>query len=128
MRLKTKFRSKRVLSPLTPYVHLAPDGVDWLAASPEHLSPPLPPETPDKGYIVWVLQHRGSDIHFVSPQELQHAIDVLGEKILPSPRDLGKRYGDVNRHWLSRLHTSFKPWRMRQEMVAKLQAELDSLT
>jgi len=57
---------------------------------------------------------------FVSPQEIEHAIDVLSRKILPSPRELGRPYMAVNSHWLSRLHASFKPWKVRQELVKRL--------
>jgi hypothetical protein len=129
MRLKIKHRKKRVLSPLTPYVHLAPDeeeGEFWSDTPHDQLTPPLPPPTAE-GFKVWVLEHRGRDIHFISLQEVQHAVDVLGTKILPSPRELGKRYKAVNSHWMSRLHTSFKPWKVRQEMISLLQSELDKI-
>jgi hypothetical protein len=55
-----------------------------------------------------------------SPEEIAHVIDVLSRKILPGSRELGQPYLAVNSHWLSRLHASFKPWKVRQELLKSL--------
>ena len=82
--------------------------------------PPMPHAIPGKGWPVWVIEHRGRELLFASPEEIDHAIDILGRKILPTTRDLGQPWRAVNSHWLSRLHSSFKPWKVRQELVKRL--------
>ena len=67
-----------------------------------------------------MIEHRGRSLFSSSPEEIAHVIDILGRKILPTSRELGQPYLAVNSHWLSRLHTSFKPWKVRPEMVKRL--------
>jgi hypothetical protein len=123
MRLTLDYSPTRRLSPLTPWVHRGVDA-PWYRATV--FDPPLPPPAPGKGYPVWTLQHRNRTLYFVSPEELTHAIDILGRKILPVTRDLGKPHRAVNSHWLSRLHRTFKPWRVREEMVKRLKKALEA--
>lgn len=117
MRLIIDHSPERRLSPLTPWVHRGVDAPYWRAT---RFDPPLPPPVPGKGYPVWTLEHRGRTLYFISREELAHAVDVLGRRILPVTRDLGRPYRAVNWHWLSRLHRAFKPWRVRQLMVKRL--------
>jgi hypothetical protein len=84
----------------------------------------MPQRVIGKGYPVWRVEHRGRTLVFASPEEIKHAIDVLGRKILPVTRDLGQPHRAVNSHWLSRLHASFKPWKVRQELVKRLKQAL----
>lgn len=118
MQIRIEYRKEPPLSPLTPWVHEGLDGPVWTAT---RFSPPLPARDPDAGgYPVWIVAHRGRELVFASPEEIAHAIEVLGRRILPSPRELGKDRSAVNAHWLSRLHTSWKPWKIRQELVKRL--------
>lgn len=117
MRVRLEYRDKPARSPLTPWVHTGLDGPWWRATA---FDPALPRML--KGYPVWVVEHRGRTIYFVSRQEIDHAIDILGRKILPMTRDLGKPHRAVNSHWLSRLHSSWKPWKVRFELVKRLKA------
>jgi hypothetical protein len=117
MRMRIDYRRERWLSPVTPWVHAGVGASLWSATE---FDPPMPRSLPGKGYPCWVLEHRGRELVFASPEEIAHAIDILGRRILPSPRDLGEAHGAVNAHWLSRLHTSFKPWKVRQELVMEL--------
>jgi hypothetical protein len=123
MQVRLEHRPARSLSPLTPWVHTGVDGPYYRATV---FDPPLPHPVHGKGYPVWFVEHRGRTIHFVSPQEIAHAIDILGRKILPVTRDLGKPHRAVNSHWLSRLHSSWKPWKVRQELVRRLKAAMTS--
>jgi hypothetical protein len=118
MRVLLEYRDHPVLSPLTPWVHTGVDGPYWKATK---FDPPLP-NIPGKGHPVWTVEHRGRVIYFISPQEVDHAIEILGRKILPVTRDLGKPHRAVNSHWLSRLHSTWKPWKVRQELVKRLKA------
>lgn len=117
MRIHLEYRPTRGLSPLTPWVH---KGVGAPYYKATVFDPPLPALVHGKGYPAWYIDHRGRTLVFVSPEEIAHAIDILGRKILPVTRDLGMPHRAVNSHWLSRLHKSFKPWKVRQEMVKRL--------
>lgn len=121
MQIRIEYRATRQITPLTPWVHTGVDAMYWKATV---FDPPMPKQILGKGWPVWVIAHRGRELVFASPEEIAHAIDVLSRKILPSPRELGKAHMAVNSHWLSRLHSSFKPWKVRQELVKRLkQAE-----
>jgi hypothetical protein len=117
MRMRVDYRPERWISPLTPWVHKGVDAQYWKATV---FDPPMPHALPGKGYPVWVLEHRGRELVFASRQEIAHAIDILGRKILPVTRDLGKPHRAVNSHWLSRLHSSFKPWKVREQVIKEL--------
>lgn len=117
MQIRIEYRDHPVRTPVTPWVHRGLDGPHWTATL---FDPPLPRPVHGKGYPVWFVDHRGRSLVFASPEEIAHVIDVLGRKILPSARELGKPHMAVNSHWLSRLHASFKPWKVRQELVKRL--------
>jgi hypothetical protein len=117
MQIRIEYRDKPVLTPITPWVHRGVDASYWKATV---FDPPMPSPVHGKGYPVWFIDHRGRSLVFASRQEIEHVIDILSRKILPSPRELGQPYLAVNSHWLSRLHTSFKPWKVRQELVKRL--------
>lgn len=115
--MRIDYRAERCITPVTPWVHKGVDASYWKATI---FDPPMPGRVAGKGYPVWVLEHRGRELLFASPQEIAHTIDILGRKILPQSRELGAPHQAVNSHWLSRLHTSFKPWKVRQEIVKEL--------
>lgn len=117
MQIRIEYRDKPVLTPITPWVHKGVDAMYWKATV---FDPPMPKSIHGKGYPVWFIEHRGRSLVFASPQEIEHVIDVLGRKILPSSRELGQPHLAVNSHWLSRLHASFKPWKVRQDLVKRL--------
>lgn len=117
MQIRVEYREKPVLTPITPWVHKGLDAAYYKATV---FDPPMPKQTLGKGWPIWIIEHRGRELFFASPQEVDHAIDILGRRILPATRDLGQPYRAVNSHWLSRLHTSFKPWKVRQELVKRL--------
>lgn len=123
MQLRLEYSANPVRTPITPWAHRGVDGPYWSATV---FDPPLPKPVYGKGYPVWFVDHRGRTLVFASPEEITHVIEVLSRKILPSPRDLGQPYLAVNSHWLSRLHASFKPWKVRQELLKKLRAALSA--
>lgn len=122
MRLEHSHR--RWISPVTPFVHQGVDGPVWSAT---RFNPPMPPLIPGKGYPRWVLEHRGRELVFASPQEIAHVADVLSQRVLPQSRALGQPLKAVNSHWLSRLHASFKSWRVREQVVKRLRETLAEL-
>ncbi len=122
MQVRLDHRDKPVRSPLTRWVHTPVDGKPYWSAL--QFDPPMPRKILGKGWPVWILHHRGREMIFASPEEIQHAISILSQKILPRARDLGRLHGAVNAHWLSRLHRSWMPWRVREQLVVKLSAAL----
>jgi hypothetical protein len=119
MQLRITYRKQRVITPVTPWVHTGVDGPWWRAT---RFEPPMPSPIPDKGYPVWTLSHRGRELIFASHQEIAHAVEILDRKILPLSRELGRPFRAVNSHWLSRLHKSWKSWKVRQEIVRRLRS------
>lgn len=123
MQLRMEYRASPVRTPVGPSVHKAAPGQIWASARVH--TPPFPPRVPGKGYPVWILSHRGRELVFASPEEMAHVADVLGQKVLPRPWKLvggARAFGMYNRHWLSRLHKSWTPWGVRQEVVKRLRA------
>ena len=117
MQMRIEYRDNPIRTPITPWAHRAVDGPYWSATV---FDPPCPRPVHGKGYPVWFIDHRGRSLVFASPEEIAHVIDVLSRKILPSSRELGQPYLAVKSHWLSRLHASFKPWKVRQELLKRL--------
>ena len=97
MRIRIDYRDGPWISSLTPWVHKGVDAPYWKATV---FDPPMPRAMQGKGWPVWIVEHRGRELVFASMQEIEHAIDILSRKILPSTRDLGKPYRAVNSHWL----------------------------
>lgn len=91
----------------------------------EHVAEP--PPVPGKGYPLWVLEHRGHELYFASPEEIAHVTGVLGQRVLPQPRVLGAEQSAVNSHWLSRMDKAWLSWKTRQEIVSWLRDELERL-
>ena len=124
MRAWIEFSPVPVETPLTRWVHASVDGLPWYYAST--FDPPLPRRVIGRGWPVWVVAHRGRELRFASRAEIEHAIDVLGGKVLPRPSTLVPRsegwdWGHANSHWLSRLNAAWRPWPVRQRLVAKLE-------
>lgn len=125
MRLTLSYRDHPVRTPVGPSVHKAPPGQVWTVAT--SYTPPFPGRVPGKGFPVWTLSHRGRALVFASPEEIAHVADILSQRVLPRPWKLvggARAYGMYNRHWLSRLHKSWTPWPIRQEIVRRLRAAL----
>lgn len=120
MRVRCEHRPEPFRSPVSIWVHRQPPRTYWGNCPRADLTPPMPSRILAKGYPVWVLEHRGRELTFASPQEIAHVIDILGRRVLPRTIDLGAPLGLVNQHWLSRLHKSWTPWPVRQRMVKAL--------
>lgn len=119
MRVRCEYRPKIFHSPVSVWVHRPPPRTYWVNCPRNQLTPPMPPPVLGKGYPIWVLENRGREIYFASPQEIAHVIDVLGRRVMPRTIDLG-RPASLNSHWLSRLHKSWKSWPVRQRVVKTL--------
>lgn len=73
----------------------------------------LPPQNPcpHKGYLQLHVLFESHELLFSAPAQLEHFIDVLSSKPLPTSRQLSSRRGlpvGPNGHWLSRLQARLK--------------------
>lgn len=85
--------------------------------------PPAPPYLLHKGYAFLRVQFGVHELQFSSPAQLEHFIDVLAKKPLPTTMQLSALRNlpvGPNGHWLSRLPASLKSPRNRQKMVNEL--------
>jgi len=121
---RIEYREERTWSPLSYWVHRQPPGEVWVDAT--RLEPPPPGPVPGRGYPVLLVEVRGFAFSFASLEEMDHCIEVLGQRHLPSTTRLARErepdweWGRANRHWLSRLPGRVKAWRFREEAVRAL--------
>ena len=124
MRLRLEFVAEPPRTPVSRFVHAPLDGAPHTASKFE---PPFPLPLPGKGYPLWILEHRGHELRFASPQEMAHVADVLCARVMKRPRELGLAQSAVNSHWLSRMDKAWLGWKVRQEIVSRLRDELARL-
>jgi hypothetical protein len=117
LRLSVRYQAEPVFTPVSRFVHRPLDGPFHTAT---RFDPPFPAAVAGKGHAYWVLEHRGHELYFASPEEIAHVIEVLGQRVLPKPRVLGAEQSAVNSHWLSRMDKAWLSWKVRQEIVRKL--------
>ena len=106
-------------APLAFWVHVPVPG------HPSASEPPSPEPVPHKGYRVLHVQFERHDLEFSAPAQLDHFIEVMSRKPLPTSRQLSSRRGlpvGPNGHWLSRLPAELKSPRKRSKLVSALRA------
>ena len=75
-----------------------------------------------------MVEHRRVELVFTSIPELDHAVDVLSRRHLPSVEELvrGREaewgWGRANQHWLARFPTDLRAWRVRERLVRMLRS------
>ncbi len=103
------------------WVHVEVDGKHWLDA--REFVPPLPLPVAGRGYAGFFVELDGFTFYFASLAELDHCVEILSQRVLPTSRRLseirGTGYGP-NNHWLSRLPKGTKNWKYRQKAVKYL--------
>jgi len=109
-------------SPVSVVVHRPLDCEYWSGAT--QYDPPLPAPDIGKGYRVYKVEVKGYELSFSSTAELEHCIDVLSQRHLPTTRSLTERSwlgkGRQHLHWLSKLPGALKPYKERHEIVRLL--------
>lgn len=120
MNLRKEYRRERVFTPISRFVHKRLNS--GVVRERLETDPPMPPKEPGRGWPVWILAHRGRELVFASPEEMAHVADMLGQKVLPRPWQIYEGIGRANSHWLSKLHASWTPWRVRERLVKELRA------
>lgn len=104
-------------APLAFWVHVPVD------AAAGQFEPPAPAAVAHKGYAVLHVSFDRHELVFSSPEQLDHFIEVLAKKPLPTSRQLSARRGTAmgpNGHWLSRLPAALKTPRVRARLVLAL--------
>jgi hypothetical protein len=94
----------------------------------DEYTPPAPKPIPGKGYAILQVPFGAHVLEFCSAAQLQHYIDVLSQKLLPTTTQLSAQRGSgagPNGHWLSRLPAELKPYSKRVLLVKKLKAALE---
>ena len=87
--------------------------------------PPAPLAIPHRGFPALRVEAGNHELVFTSPAQLAHCIDVLAKTPLPTSRQLSVKRGTTagpNGHWLSRLPSTLKSPRRREQFVETLRA------
>lgn len=100
-------------SPLSFWVHHDIDSSVWEYA--DKYEPELPKAIVSKGFPMLIVDALGYELKFSSIQEVEHFIEVIKQKNMPTSSQLASKRlqsnGLLNSHWLSRLPAKLKPWR-----------------
>jgi hypothetical protein len=103
-------------APMAYWVHEpSPDGGAF--------EPPAPLSVANRGYPFLRFEYDVHELIFSSPAQLNHMIEVLSTKPLPTSARLsaGRKFGP-NGHWLSRLPAELKTPKEREKLVKHLKA------
>lgn len=87
--------------------------------------PPAPLAVPHRGFPVLRVEAGAHELVFTTPAQLAHCIEVLATRPLPTSRQLSMKRGTTagpNGHWLSRLPSTLKSPRKREQLVEILRA------
>ena len=106
-------------APLAFWVHVPVPG------SATEFDPPAPVKVPHLGYQTLRVQFEKYELQFSAPAQLDHFIEVLSAKPLPTSRQLSAKRGlsvGPNGHWLSRLPAALKSPRKREQLVSVMRA------
>lgn len=106
-------------APVAFWVHVPVPGTEL------DCDPPAPTPVPHKGYLVLHVEADGFDLQFSALAQLDHFIEVLSSKPLPTSKQLSSKRGlpvGPNGHWLSRLPAKLKAPRRRERLVYELRA------
>lgn len=104
-------------APLAFWVHVP------VAGTPGMYVPNAPTPVQHKGYVFLYVEKGEFELRFSSLAQLDHFIEVMETKPLPTSRQLSHRRGaplGPNSHWLSRLPAKLKTPRERGKLVAEL--------
>lgn len=115
--------------PMSYWVHVEQDGLPFQAACV--FAPPFPSAVPGKGYPLFHVMFSDFVFVFASLDELDVCVQVLGERVLPTPlRLVNERKNPLrpglpanrglNNFWLGRLPSRLMSWRVRQKVVPYL--------
>ena len=122
---RIEYRPCFTATPMSFWVHKHLDHEVWLYAS--EFEPPLPKPIPCKGYPFLIVSVPGTELMFASVEEVEHFLEVMRQKNLPTTYQLSLQRIDnhgPNSHWLSRLPAALKPWSKRVRMMPVVEKAL----
>lgn len=112
-------------APLAFWVHVTVTGSD------KECVPSAPVEVLHKGFVVLHVDAADVDLQFSSLAQLDHFIEVMVTKPLPTSRQLSRKRElpvGPNSHWLSRLPVKLKAPKERAKLVSRLEAVREQLS
>ena len=118
-RFRFSYEPDWLAAPLAYWVHTPASG------STTEFDPPAPHRIPHKGYCFLRVELGEYEFVFSSPAQLDHFVDVLAKKPLPTARQLSAARGTgagPNGHWLSRLPKEVKVPANRARVVRHMKA------
>lgn len=104
-------------APVAFWVHVPVPGTE------SECDPPAPQAVTNLGYAFLRVEFENHELQFSALAQLDHFIEVLSRKPLPTSRQLSSRRGlpvGPNGHWLSRLPAKLKSPRKREKLVQAL--------
>ncbi len=122
---RIEFNSDYRPTPLSYWVHQQPEGEVWAHA--DRYEPGLPHAVAGKGYPLLIVETRWGTLRFASAAEIVHFLEVIGQRHLPTTRQLSRLRGrdaGPNSHWLSRLPGRIKSWKARENLMPTLRGGL----
>jgi hypothetical protein len=124
---KIRYDKQFTLSPMTPWVHKR---IDDGESGPAVYDPPRPLPIPDKGYATFVITVERFPFTFASLHELDEAIRVLEQELLPQVESGPKKqlpvyrkldpHGAKTKHWVLRIPKGMQSWTRRRKIVFEL--------
>lgn len=105
-------------SPLSIWVHRPVGSNIWLEAN--EYNPPLPIKGINNLFSIFKIEHKGVEFSFSSLEEIEHCIEVLAKKILPTTNELANNSwlkGYQHLHWLTKWPSDLKSFKDRQKIV-----------
>ena len=118
-RFRFSFEPDWMAAPLAYWVHIP------VSESGTEFIPPAPQLVPHKGFCFLRVELGKEELVFSSPAQLDHFVEVLAKKPLPTSRQLAAARGTgagPNGHWLSRLPRELKSPSKRIMVVRHLRA------
>ena len=128
---RIEYNQKRKFSPISIWVHksISDDKVEW--RNSEEYKPPFPDKVVLKGFPYLVVLVGNVELEFSSSYEVEHCINVLNQKNLPSTKDMvcssSTTYTGYN-HWLASYPAGLKSWKQRQKTVRIIAQSLAEVT
>lgn len=118
-----KYYPERLKSPVSYWVHKGVNEEQTFYQNCVEFDPCFPPKDPEKGFPFLIVCVLGIELKFASMHELEHMIEILSMKHLPTTIELSNKRGTgygPNNHWLSRLPGDIKSNVKRKKIVNAL--------
>ena len=117
---RVEYSQQRKFSPISWWVHQAINNKKTEWRHSENYEPPFPKPVVLKGFPYLIVSVGNFDLEFASSYEVEHCINILSQKNLPSTKSMVcpnfTTYKGYN-HWLASFPAYLKSWKLRQKTV-----------